>query len=166
MSKRQLLYHCLVDFRFRGKQFYAGEDFDLADECEQGKIDMLKGAHRIGDGGAPQRLLDKLEKRGDEIAAARAAAGKAKAKKDAPTIEQWCAAGYSADKYPPKGYTEVESPGLVAYLETGKVPSELIASAHKENEARRKAAAAKERKAAANHGKAGRDARKAAAARA
>lgn len=31
-----------------------------------------------------------------------------------PTIEEWKAAGYDADNYPPRGYAEVFSPGLVA----------------------------------------------------
>lgn len=31
-----------------------------------------------------------------------------------PTLEEWKAAGYDADNYPPNGYAEVFSPGLVA----------------------------------------------------
>ena len=32
-----------------------------------------------------------------------------------PTIEEYVAAGYSAETYPPMGYAEVASPGLDAY---------------------------------------------------
>ncbi len=32
-----------------------------------------------------------------------------------PIIEDWLAAGYQADDYPPEGYAEVFSPGLVAF---------------------------------------------------
>src|SRR5688572_21090970 len=100
MSKRQLSYHCLVDFRFRGHQYFAGEPFD-ADALDQSKIDMMKNSHRIGDGAAPERLLKKLEDRADHIAAERTAEAKRRAQKDnpSPTIEDWCAAGYPADKY-------------------------------------------------------------------
>lgn len=32
-----------------------------------------------------------------------------------PTLEEWTAAGYQPENYPPRGYAEVFSPGLVAY---------------------------------------------------
>lgn len=54
-----------------------------------------------------------------------------------PTIEEWKAAGYPADNYPPKGYAEVFSPGLVALrraqeeavAEQAKVAAEIIKEA-------------------------------------
>jgi hypothetical protein len=33
---------------------------------------------------------------------------------DGPTVEQWVAAGYRREHYPPEGYAEVDSPGLQA----------------------------------------------------
>lgn len=35
--------------------------------------------------------------------------------KAGPTFEEWVAAGYLPDKYPPSGFSEVFSPGLVTY---------------------------------------------------
>lgn len=38
-----------------------------------------------------------------------------------PTIEEYVAAGYVADNYPPDGFAAVESEGLSRYLETGSI---------------------------------------------
>lgn len=37
---------------------------------------------------------------------------------DGPTLEQWLQAGYTADKYPPEGYAELDSPALQVYKAT------------------------------------------------
>ncbi len=41
----------------------------------------------------------------------------------APTIEEYVAAGLPAAKYPPEGYPEVPSPGLTAFREGGVLPT-------------------------------------------
>ena len=43
-----------------------------------------------------------------------------------PTIEEWAAVGYELAKYPPGGWSAVESPGLNAFRNTGKVPAKLV----------------------------------------
>lgn len=37
---------------------------------------------------------------------------------DGPTLEKWVEAGYPADKYPPDGYAELDSPALQVYKTT------------------------------------------------
>lgn len=69
---------------------------------------------------------------------------KGEGKKSSPTIEQFVAAGYAADKYPPEGFDLVESPGLKAYRETGTVPPELVEVERKKRQAKAEAEAKKE----------------------
>lgn len=43
-------------------------------------------------------------------------------REDGPTLEEWCAAGYQAEHYPPQGYAEKPSPALTVYRENGWEP--------------------------------------------
>src|SRR5262249_43609290 len=48
---------------------------------------------------------------------------------DGPTIEEYIAAGYPADKYPPDGYAEKPSPGLTRHKAGGVIDPEWIEAA-------------------------------------
>lgn len=46
-----------------------------------------------------------------------------------PTIEEWTNAGYQAENYPPEGYAEVFSPGLVAFRRAQEATQEAAQKA-------------------------------------
>lgn len=46
-----------------------------------------------------------------------------------PTLEEWTAAGYLAENYPPEGYAEVFSPGLVAFRRGQEEEAQKVAEA-------------------------------------
>lgn len=69
---------------------------------------------------------------------------------DGPTIEEWVAAGYLPENYPPDGYAERRSDGLKAFKKNGKIPPALVEKARAELDARRQAEADAAAKAAAD----------------
>jgi hypothetical protein len=65
-------------------------------------------------------LRDKF-RRVDEVPATPPAPPKPELRTDGPTIEVYVAAGYDPKGYPPEGFAEVDSPGLVRFKATGSV---------------------------------------------
>lgn len=58
-------------------------------------------------------------------------------RQDGPTIEQFVAAGYSAQHYPPKGYAVKDSQGLIEFVAEGKISEATLGIGLKELQAKR-----------------------------
>lgn len=63
-------------------------------------------------------------------------------REDGPTIEEWIAAGYRPEHYPPSGYAEKNSPGLSRFKVGGPIDQEWIDQARAKLDAERDGTAA------------------------
>lgn len=69
MAHAQALYHCRVDFRFRGRAYNAAEPFPAPDagDVPQHKIDDMLRAQRIALGPPSERLLERAQRQLDAM---------------------------------------------------------------------------------------------------